>query len=142
MTDEIVHIVDLYTTLLNIAGSKVPDDRPVDGVDQLDFFFGNQEKSSRDGFVYYIKEEMRAIKWKDWKMHFIWEPEVYDGPRKLEAPYMFNLISDPKEQTNVMTTENWARTPMLKMAHKFLQSMKEHPPIPPGTADPYEPPGD
>jgi len=140
VTDEIIHIVDLYTSLLNLVDIDVPDDRPIDGVNQLDFFFGKQNQSNREGFVYYIKKEMRAIKWKDWKIHFVWEAEVYDGPKKLEAPYLFNLVSDPKEQTNVMTTENWARTPMLKMAHAFRQSLKAHPPIPPGTPDPYEPP--
>lgn len=72
-------------------------------------------------------------------MHFIWEPEVYDGPKKLEAPYLFNVISDPKEQTNIMMTENWVRNPMMDMLHEFRQSLKKHPPIPPGAPDPYEP---
>mgnify|MGYP000860361931 CR=1 FL=1 len=140
ITDEIVHIVDLYNSLLNLAGGKVPDDRPIDGVDQLDFLFGKQEKSNREGFLFYIKEEMRAVKWKHWKMHFIWEPEVYEGPYHLEAPYLFNLIWDPKEQTNVMMRANWVRNVVVKMIHDFKASLKEHPPIPPGVPDPYEPP--
>ena len=141
VTDEIIHIVDLYTSLLNLAGCSVPDDRPIDGVCQLDFFFGKQEKSNREGFLFYIKDEMRAIKWKHWKMHFIWEPEVYEGPYHLEAPYLFNLIWDPKEQTNVMMKANWVRNVVMKMRHEFRLSLKEYPPIPPGAADPYTPPG-
>jgi arylsulfatase len=140
VTDEIIHITDLYTSLLKLTGCPVPEDRPVDGVDQLDFIFGKQEKSNREGFVYYIKQELRALKWKHWKMHFIWEAEVYDGPKKLEAPYLFNVISDPKEQTNIMMTENWVRNPMMEMLHKFRQSLKQYPPIKPGTPDPYTPP--
>ncbi len=140
VTDEIMHITDLYTTLLTLTGCPIPEDRPVDGVNQLDFIFGKQETTNRDGFVFYIKQEVRALKWKDWKIHFIWEAEVHDGPKKLEVPYLFNLISDPKEQTNVMTTENWVRTPMLKMLHEFRQSLKKFPPIKPGTPDPYTPP--
>jgi arylsulfatase A-like enzyme len=139
ITDEIVHIVDMYNSLLNLAGCKVPDDRPIDGVDQLDFFFGKQEKSNREGFLFYIKNEMRAVKWKHWKMHFIWEPEVYEGPYKLEAPYLFNLIWDPKEQTNVMMKANWVRNIVMRMIHDFKESLKDHPPIPPGALDPYEP---
>jgi arylsulfatase len=68
-------------------------------------------------------------------MHFIWEPEVYEGPHKLEAPYLFNLIWDPKEQTNVMMKANWVRNIVLKMVHDFRESLRKNPPIPPGTAD-------
>ncbi len=141
VTDEIIHITDMYTSLLKLVGCEVPDDRPIDGVDQLDFIFGKQEQSNRLGFVFYIKDEVRALKWRHWKMHFIWEPEVYEGPHKLEAPYLFNVISDPKEQTNIMMKENWVRNPMMTMLHEFKQTLKENPPIKPGTPDPYEPSG-
>jgi arylsulfatase len=71
VSNEIVHVTDLYTTLARIAGAQVPADRPLDGVDQLDFFRGNRTKSNREGFVYYIKDELRAAKWRDWKMHLV-----------------------------------------------------------------------
>src|ERR1022692_1272375 len=38
VNNEIVHIVDCYTTLARVGGAEVPKDRPIDGVDQLDFF--------------------------------------------------------------------------------------------------------
>lgn len=140
VTDEVIHVTDLYTSLLTLAGCAIPDDRPVDGIDQLDFILGKQDKSNRDGFVFYIKDEVRAIKWNHWKIHFIWEPEVYDGPKKLEVPYLFNLIRDPKEQTNVMTTEHWVRGPMMTMLYEFRESLNAYPPIKAGTRDPYVPP--
>ena len=37
--NEIVHIVDLFSTLARLAGARAPD-RPIDGVDQLDFLLG------------------------------------------------------------------------------------------------------
>ena len=43
VNNEIVHIVDLFTTLARVGGAEVPKDRPIDGVDQLDFFLGKQE---------------------------------------------------------------------------------------------------
>jgi arylsulfatase len=140
VTDEIVHIADLYPTLLGLVGADVPTDRPIDGVDQLDFFLGRQEKSNREGFVFYIKNEMRAAKWRHWKVHFIWEPEVNDGAIKLEAPYIFNLIQDPKEETNVALEANWVRTVVFKMVRDFQESLKTFPPVPPGAPDPYMPP--
>ena len=50
VNNEIVHIVDLYTTLARIGETQVPKDRPIDGVDQLDFFLGKQESSNCDDF--------------------------------------------------------------------------------------------
>ncbi len=140
VTDEILHIADLYPTLLGLAGVAVPDDRPIDGIDQIDFLCGRQEKSNREGLVFYIKEELRAAKWRHWKMHFIWEPEVNDGAIKLEAPYIFNLIQDPKEESNIALEANWVRNVIMPMVHDFRQSLRYHPPIPPGTPDPYTPP--
>src|SRR5205085_9160931 len=91
VSNEIVHVVDLYPTLARIGGAAVPADRPIDGVDQLEFFLGSAQRSSREAFVYYIKNELRAIKWRQWKMHFIWEVEPNAGANKLETPYIFNL---------------------------------------------------
>jgi arylsulfatase len=50
VSNEIVHIVDMFTTLARVGGAEVPKDRPIDGVDQLDFFLGKQENSNREGF--------------------------------------------------------------------------------------------
>src|ERR1043166_1696890 len=139
VTNEIVHITDLYPTLARVAGASVPADRPIDGVDQLDFFLGRSERSGREGFVYYIKNELRAVKWRNWKMHLVWEPEPNAGPVKLESPYLFNLTMDPKEETDRLTLDNWVRGPMRRMMHEFHESLKAHPPIPPGAADDFVP---
>ena len=138
VTNEIVHVVDLFPTLARIAGTALPTDRPIDGVDQLDFFLGRKERSGREGFVFYIKNELRAVKWRNWKMHFVWEVEPNAGAKKLETPYIFNLIRDPKEETNVATEESWVRGPMLQLLRKFQETLKAHPPIPPGAPDDYQ----
>ena len=51
VSNEIVHQMDIYTTLASFAGAKVPSDRIIDGVDHSDFFLGKSEKSAREGFV-------------------------------------------------------------------------------------------
>jgi arylsulfatase A-like enzyme len=139
VTNEIVHITDLYATLARVVGAEVPRDRPVDGVDQLDFFLGKQAKSNREGFVYYIKQELRAAKWRDWKMHMVWEPEPNQGPNHLETPWIFNLTRDPKEETDVGTEFSWVRTPLRRLIHDFQESLKKNPAIPPGAPDDYRP---
>jgi hypothetical protein len=79
------------------------------------------------------------VKWRNWKMHLVWETEPNAGPNHLESPYLFNLVQDPKEETDVHTMASWARTPMRRMIHELQQSLKAHPPIPPGAPDEYEP---
>jgi arylsulfatase len=140
VTNEIVHIADLFPTIARIAGAEVPGDRVIDGIDQLDFFTGKQAASNREGFVFYIKQELRAVKWKDWKLHLVWEPEVNDGPIKLESPYLFNLIQDPKEETDIATANSWASSHMRRMILDFQKSLQDYPPVPPGARDPYTPP--
>jgi arylsulfatase len=139
VTNEIVHVTDLYATLARVAGAKLPADRPIDGVDQLDFLLGKQEKSSREGFVFYIKDELRAAKWRDWKMHLVWETEPNVGPVHLETPWLFNLTRDPKEETDLNPQESWARRPLRVMIEEFRASLKAHPPIPAGAPDDYKP---
>ncbi|MBX3665269.1 MAG: arylsulfatase [Burkholderiales bacterium] len=140
VSNEIVHVTDLYTTLARVAGAAVPADRPVDGVDQLDFFTGKNAKSAREGFLFYIKSELRAAKWRDWKMHLAWETEPNAGVNHLESPLLFNLIQDPKEETDVNTQASWARTPIRRMMHDFQEGLKRNPPVPPGATDDFAPP--
>jgi arylsulfatase A-like enzyme len=139
VSNEIVHVTDLFTTLAQVAGAAIPSDRTIDGVDQLDFFTGTSATSNREGFVYYIKSELRAVKWRNWKMHLVWEAEPNAGPNHLESPLLFNLIQDPKEETDMHTAASWVRTPMRRMIHEFQESLKAHPPIPPGARDDFVP---
>jgi len=46
VSNEIVHVVDMFTTLAHLGGAEVPQDRPIDGVDQMPFFLGQQERSN------------------------------------------------------------------------------------------------
>ncbi len=139
VTNEMVHVVDLFPTLAQIANLETPKDRVIDGLDQSQFLLGKQEKSNREGFVYFIKTELRAAKWRDWKMHFVWEVEPNAGANHLETPYLFNIVQDPKEESDVNTTQGWVRGPIRKMVINFQNSLKEHPPIPPGAPDEFQP---
>ena len=140
VSDAIVHVTDLFPTLSRVVGATVPDDRPIDGIDQLAFLLDPSTGSKREGFVYYIKDELRAAKWRDWKMHFVWEPEPNTGTNHLEAPYLFNLVRDPKEETDLNSTgDGWARGPIRRMVVAFQQGLKANPPIPPGSPDDYRP---
>ncbi|MCW5222631.1 arylsulfatase [Verminephrobacter aporrectodeae] len=135
VSNEIVHVTDLFTTLAGVAGASVPQDRPIDGVDQLPLLLGRQQKSAREGFPFYIRNELRAVKWRDWKLHFHWEPEVNESKGRLESPYLFNITRDPKEQMDVMASNTWVRGPVLKLVKAFQDSFLQYPNTPPGQPD-------
>ena len=140
VNNEIVHIVDMYTTLARVGGAEVPKDRPIDGVDQLDFFLGKQEASNREGFPAYVADRLTAVKWRNWKVHFIKQDSMYDVPQKLPLPKVINLLTDLKEERDVGAYNTWVADPMMKIVVEFEASLKKYPPIKSGTPDPYTPP--
>jgi len=139
ISNEIVHIADLYPTLAHVGGAEVPRDRPIDGIDQLDFFLGKQEKSNREGFPAYVADRLSAVKWRNWKMHLIWQENEFDAPEKLPLPKIINLLTDLKEERDVLQSNSWVTYPMMKIINEFEASLKEYPPIAAGTPDPYVP---
>ena len=139
VTNEMAHVTDLYTTLAKIAGAQVPGDRAIDGLDLSSFLFGATDRSPREGFVFYIKDQLRAIKWRHWKMHVLWETEPNTGVTHLEVPYLFNVVQDPKEETDVNATQGWVRGPIRKMVQAFESSLGKYPRVPPGAPDDWTP---
>jgi arylsulfatase len=140
ISNEIVHMVDLYTTLAHAGGAQVPKDRPIDGVDQMDFFLGKQENSNREGFPAYVADRFTAVKWRNWKMQLIKQENEYDPPQKLPLPRVINLLTDLKEERDVLIQNSWVTYPMTKIRRDFEASLEAYPPIKVGTPDPYLPP--
>jgi arylsulfatase len=140
VSNEIVHIVDLFTTLARAGAAEIPKDRPIDGVDQMDFFLGKQEKSNREGFPAYVADRLQAVKWRNWKIHLMWQEKMYDPPQKLPLPKLVNLLTDLKEERDVLIQNGWVMHPMTKIMSELEESLKKYPPIPMGTPDPYHPP--
>jgi arylsulfatase len=141
ISNEIVHEVDTYTTLAKIAGASVPQDRPIDGVDQSEFLLGKSDKSNREGFPVFVADRLEAVKWRNWKVVFYDEQrDWWTPPAKLGVPKAFDLITDPKEEYPATAVRNsWNAAPAMKIVTEFEQSLKKYPPIVPGASDPYTP---
>ena len=69
VSNQIIAIIDFFPTLARIAGGKIPTDRPIDCVDQLDFFMGRQEKSNREHVLLFLGQKLMAVKWRNYKIH-------------------------------------------------------------------------
>ncbi len=141
VSNEIVHEMDTFTTFARLAGAHVPQDRPIDGVDQTDFLLGKKETSNREGILLFVGDRLQAVKWRNWKLHLYDEMHNwFTPPVKLVLPKLFNLILDPKEEFPVTVENTWAVQQMFKMIAEFELSTQKYPLISPGTPDPYAPP--
>jgi arylsulfatase A-like enzyme len=138
VSNEIVHQIDFLPTLAAAAGAELPKDRALDGVNQLPFLEGKQQKSNRDTVLFYTGNQVRAVKWKDWKFHYAFQPE----PGANVAPLMrlFNLRSDPKEESDIKDSNPWAISVMDRIVADFAASIQRYPNVPSSATDPYVPP--
>jgi arylsulfatase len=140
VSDEIVHGVDLFPTLASMVGASVPTDRPIDGVDQSNFFLGRTAKSSREGFPIWCADRLQAVKWRNFKIHFYKQDTMMSPSVKVPIPLLFNLYTNPREDEEKTTVDSWIIGPALKIVAEFEASVKTHPLIAMGTTDPYAPP--
>ena len=142
VSNEIVHKVDTFTALARVAGASVPQDRPMDGVDQTDFLLGKSERSAREGFPVFVADRMEAVKWHNYKIAFYEsQRDWWSSPIKLGVPKIFDLIKDPTEEYGAtLTPDGWVGVPMMKIVAEFEESLKKYPPIKLGTPYPYSPP--
>lgn len=133
---EIVHQVDLFPTLARIA-AELPKDRILDGVDQTDILPGKQEKSNPEGVLCHVAEQLHAVKWRNWKVHVIWQEYMDDRPQRLPNCRVHNLIVDPRGRRSVASQNTWVYHPVMEPGADFEASLQREPPIAPGTPDPW-----
>jgi arylsulfatase len=132
-TAEMVHLMDFFPTFSNIVGGELPTDRPIDGIDQTDFFLGRQENSARDSRAVIFNGKLTAMRWRQFKLHFM-EYERRDSLARpsyegASIPSLYNLRSDPKELFNVIGQSGGTNVAahILKMAGELQASFKNSP---------------
>ena len=82
--------------------------------------------------------QVRAVKWYEWKLRYAWQDEPTLPPQP--SMKLFNLHSDPKEETDVKDLNPWAESVLGKVVDDFNAGLEKYPLIPLGTPDPYRPP--
>jgi arylsulfatase len=105
--------VDRLPTLAGMVGASnlVPKDRPIDGVDASAFMLGKSNATGRDTYMFFGNDgELMSIKWKVIKTIFRYTtdnplPAINSGYIKPQLPMMFDLSSDPHEDSNLWWTD-------------------------------------
>jgi arylsulfatase len=138
VSDEIIADLDWYPSIANLVGeaSRIPDDRPIDGIDQAAFLLGKQEISNREYVITYVGDTVFAVKWRNLKVHFAAAESTHSVVQTYTFPQVFNIKEDPKESYELWGNEGYAHTwvmsPISKILAQLNASMLQYPNIRPG----------
>ena len=130
--------IDLYVTLIGLAGGSPPPDRPVDGVDMWAMLSG-AGPSQRNTFHYWShnwdsEPQLAAIRDGRWKLHFA---DKLEWPqRTFEPAGLYDLRADPSERFDLARENPEVVQRLIAKARGFHQGIEfaEMPPahFPPG----------
>ncbi|XP_071669360.1 arylsulfatase H-like isoform X1 [Patagioenas fasciata] len=118
--NEPTSLMDIFPTVVHLAGGKVPQDRTIDGRSLLPLLRGTAQHSGHEFMFHYCGVFLHAVRWhqKDsgttWKAHYAtpaFQPEASgacfgrgicpcfgDGVSHHDPPLLFDLSQDPSEE--------------------------------------------
>jgi hypothetical protein len=120
---------------------RIPDDRPIDGVDQADLLLGRNDTGRREHLLTFVGPTLVAVRWKQFRTNFAdiapgrsgWRGEHLLGGTGGGAtpmngyPKVFNVESDPREEYNIGAMYEWVFGPVLKAVAEYRASLEKHP---------------
>ena len=67
-----------------------------------------------------MADRLSAVKWHNWKMHLIWQVNMYDPPVTLPESKVINLLTDLKEERDVGAKTSWVAVQSVEIfdAHR------------------------
>ena len=134
-------IMDFFPTFARLAGGKVPDDRPIDGVDQTALLLGTSDTGSREDLLTFVGPDLVAARWKQFRAYFVdvapsrsgWGGEHLMGGVGASAapmngyPKVFTIEADPREEHNIGEMYNWVIGPLLKTVENYKATLTKNP---------------
>lgn len=138
MSDGLFDLCDLFNTPLAIAGvaDKIPSERYIDGIDQTSFLLADDGKSKRDAVFMYAENDLTAVRWMEYKVHF----KVFMNQaahRNLDestlnnlgmSPWVYNLYMDPKEQSSQGHSRfEWGIPQVLQRVGRHAATFEKYP---------------
>jgi arylsulfatase len=146
----IFSLEDVVPTLM--AGAGVPDIKDkllkghkagdktfkvhLDGYNQMPYLTGQEKESPRNEFFYYGEHDLYAIRYKNWKVHFLLKDNWFAGATlKPTVPRPVNLRNDPFEQhmeapyyALYAGEKLWTVMPAAYILQMHAETFKEFPP--------------
>ena len=92
--------LDLFPTLVHLAGGRVPDDRPMDGFDLMPLLSGHGP-SPRHELFYFQGAVPEAVRADAWKLRLVAPRGPGGAAAPAAAPALYDLDRDPGERLDV-----------------------------------------
>lgn len=137
-SDGLFDLTDFFNTSLALAGASdsIPSERYIDGIDQSSFLLADDGKSRRDAVFMYSENNLMAIRWMEYKVHF--KVMLQHAPRRnLDettvsdvgmSPWVYNLYTDPKEQASTGHSRfEWGLPQALQRVQRHLATFADYP---------------
>jgi arylsulfatase len=139
VSNGMISVHDFLPTLAGFIGAEVPDDRPIDGVDQGDWLLGRQEDSNREHLLSFVGDRLVAVRWRQFRIYPVeflnsnTNPSIggYLGSTRELAmfPRVFNIEADPKERVDVIVSVGnaWIMGPYMQLIAAYKATLVGHP---------------
>ena len=113
-TDALATTMDFLPSITKLTGGKLPS-KKIDGIEMSDLFFSNENSSKRDSFVYYNEDELEAIRYKNWKLHFKKQGEIINE--------LYDLDNDIGEKLNLYDNNKEIVKKLSNLADEYRKSL-------------------
>ncbi len=130
-------IMDFLPTFAHIIGTELPDDRPVDGLDQLEYLLGDQDDSNREHLITFIASRIAAVRWRQWRIYTLNTHLTDSNPafggymgymnETNGYPMIFNIEADLREMRAVTIENGWVVRPYSRIIGEYMASLRDHP---------------
>ncbi|XP_069748153.1 arylsulfatase D-like isoform X2 [Narcine bancroftii] len=114
--DEPTSLMDIYPTIIDLAGASLPQDRVIDGRNLMQLLKGDLERSAHEFLFHYCGNALSAVRWHPkgsdavWKAHLFTPRSEADSGYHMDIdgchdeavshhnpPLLFDLLKDPSE---------------------------------------------
>ena len=126
--DQIGSSMDLLPTIVDFTNTEKISDRVIDGVSIKQTLL-NHTPSERNKIIFYREREIYAVRYGDYKAHFIIKGAYNYPPGSnekivLDSPLLFNLNVDPSEKFNIAKKFPEKVKEIKKIAEDHLKSFE------------------
>lgn len=122
-------VLDFLPTCVNLAGGKVPDDRPIDGIDLMPVLQGKQQPERT--IYYYEHQHLNAVRHGKWKLHLRYYDHSKGGYQRRknwtvpDQPLLFDLEQDPGERFDVAEDNSAVVRELIALADSYRAEIEQ-----------------
>ena len=117
--------LDLYPTLIAMAGNEISNQEELDGLNIKNTFVNNEPV--RHDIHYYRQDTLIGIRHKEWKI-YIKDPNPWnDDLTEKDIPVLYNIEHDPSEKYNVTSKHSDIVDRIVTLSEEHIQKVTKIP---------------